>query len=92
MEPPQWTVLYNSDEDGTSINRFQLHVFHYRGPTIMFIYAENGYSVCIGSETEWKESSKFWGGDDSILLQLQPEFRLVESKLIIVLVFCKVSP
>jgi len=77
-EPESWTMLYNSDEDGTSINRFQFHVFNYRGPTLMFITTDNGYQICIGSDSEWKESCNFWGGEDSIVLQLQPEFRIVE--------------
>jgi len=74
-------MLYNSELDGSSVNRFQFHVFNYRGPTLMFIYADNGYSICIGTEMEWKENSRFWGGEDTILLQLQPEFHLVERKL-----------
>jgi hypothetical protein len=73
-----WSLLYNSDEHGTSINRFQFHVYDYRGPSLMFITADNGYKICIGSDTEWKESCHFWGGEDSIVIQLQPEFRIVE--------------
>lgn len=79
-ERPCWDLLYNSDLDGLSINRFQFHVFNYRGPTCAVIRAENGYSFAICVDTEWKESCHFWGGEDALLVQLQPEFRIVESK------------
>jgi hypothetical protein len=79
LEPEKWSLLYDSDSDGLSINRFQFHVFNYRGPTILIVKADNGYTMAIASDCEWKESCHFWGGEDTVFLQLQPEFRIVES-------------
>lgn len=79
IEPDSWSLLYNSDNDGMSINRFQFHVFNYKGPTCMIVTADNGYTMAIASDTEWRESCHFWGNEDATLLQLQPEFRIVES-------------
>jgi hypothetical protein len=49
----------------------------------MIIKGENGYTIAIASDTEWKESCHFWGNENATLLQLQPEFRIVESKNVI---------
>jgi len=46
---------------------------------MMFIRADNEYTICIATDVEWKESCHFWGGNDTMLIQLQPEFRIVES-------------
>jgi len=75
----KWSLLYDSNEQGLSINRFQHHVFNYKGPSMMFIRADNEYTICIATDVEWKESCHFWGGNDTMLIQLQPEFRIVES-------------
>lgn len=79
-DPENWSRLYDSGDDGLSINRFQFHVFNYKGPTLMIVTADNGYSMAIASDGEWKESCHFWGGEDTVLLQLTPEFRIVERK------------
>lgn len=72
--------MYDSDDQGLSINRFQHHVFNYRGPTLMFVKGDNDYLFCIASDIEWRESCHFWGGEESLLLMVKPEFRVVESK------------
>ncbi|XP_076048377.1 uncharacterized protein LOC143029577 [Oratosquilla oratoria] len=79
LSPTHWIPLYNSDNHGLSINRFQHHVFSYHGPTLMFITAEDGRMFCVCSDLEWKDSKHFWGGDDCRCLQLTPEYKVVES-------------
>ncbi|CAL8115588.1 unnamed protein product [Orchesella dallaii] len=76
--PETWSLLYDSEDQGLSINRFQHHVFNYRGPTLMFVKADNDYLFCIATDIEWRESCHFWGGEESLLLMVKPEFRIVE--------------
>lgn len=80
--PTSWTLLYTSDKHGAAVNRLLHHVLGYRGPTILFIRGdcENGTCVtyCIGSTCEWRESTNYWGDDNSIIVQLQPTYRLIE--------------
>ena len=76
---PKWTLLYDSDDHGLSLNRFQHHVFNYRGPTLMFLRCDNDYEILVGIDTEWKENCHFWGGQNCFVMQLKPEFRMVES-------------
>lgn len=57
----------------------------------MFITADNGYKICLACDTEWKESCHFWGGEDSYIVQLGPEYRIVESKVYFNLLIVKAS-
>ncbi|KAK7871707.1 hypothetical protein R5R35_013996 [Gryllus longicercus] len=72
--PSHWTLLYRSSEDGLGSNRFNHHVLHYRGPTVMVINCENDMQYCIASSMEWRETHQYWGDHNCVLLQILPEF------------------
>lgn len=87
--PRHWTLLYNSDQHGTGVNRFLHHVLGYKGPTLIFIRAvseeqENSPTYCISSSVEWRESHLYWGDEDSMVIELMPSYRVIEkgSKLL----------
>jgi len=42
IKEKRWSLLYNSEENGLSLNRFQSCLFNYKAPTIMFIYCQSG--------------------------------------------------
>lgn len=77
--PTHWILLYNSENDGLSINRFQYHVFGYRSPTMMFITAEGGNLFCLACDIDWRDSKHFWGGENCLCMQLTPEYKIIES-------------
>lgn len=80
--PSHWSLLYSSDLHGAAVNRLLHHVLGYRGPTILFIRGSSSndkcVTYCIGSTAEWHESNSYWGDNDSIIIQLQPMYRLIE--------------
>ncbi|KAF2350998.1 TLDc domain [Trinorchestia longiramus] len=77
--PRHWEPLYISDRDGLGMNRFEVHVFNYRGPTISIFAAQDQDVVfCLALDEEWKDSKNFWGGDNSCLLQIRPKYRILE--------------
>ncbi|XP_013419293.1 uncharacterized protein LOC106179996 isoform X2 [Lingula anatina] len=73
-----WTELYNSSEHGLSFNRFQNHVFSYKGPTITLLSFEGKNVYCIAADEEWKESDQRWGGSDCMVLQVLPHFNMLQ--------------
>ncbi|OWA50554.1 hypothetical protein BV898_15065 [Hypsibius exemplaris] len=73
-----WTLLYNSDKHGMSMNRFLHHTLHYSGPTISIFRLESGSAYCIAVDTEWRESTNRWGGADCVIYQIQPQFKRLE--------------
>uniref|UniRef100_A0A1B6DBB8 TLDc domain-containing protein n=1 Tax=Clastoptera arizonana TaxID=38151 RepID=A0A1B6DBB8_9HEMI len=76
--PSHWTPLYNSNHHGIGANRFLHHVLSYRGPTLMFIEGDQGMIFCIGSNQEWKDTHQYWGGEESIIVQMLPLYSVVE--------------
>lgn len=78
QSPSNWTLLYNSDNDGLSLNRFEHHVMGYRGPTVTFLYGEGNRIFCLAVDQPWKESIHFWGSLNTIVLQLVPEYRVLD--------------
>lgn len=81
--PSHWTLLYDTKEHGVGANRFLHHVLGYRGPTVILLnaksYKDNTEKLyCIGSPTEWKETSLYTGGEDSCLVQVLPKFSIME--------------
>ncbi|GAV03482.1 hypothetical protein RvY_13899-2 [Ramazzottius varieornatus] len=74
-----WTLLYNSDKHGHAFNRLMHHTFHYSGPTVSIFVFESGLSYCLAVDIEWRESPNRWGGSDSVLLQLKPHFKRLDS-------------
>lgn len=76
--PSHWVPLYNSNSQGLGANRFLTHVLNYRGPTLIFLRGDNGVEFLLGSSSEWKESHQYWGSQDCIILQLLPEYHVIE--------------
>lgn len=72
--PSHWAPLYRSNEHGLGANRFIHHVTNYRGPTLLVMKCELEMQFCIASSMEWKETHQYWGGNESVVLQLLPEF------------------
>ena len=89
--PRHWTLLYNSNQHGSGSNRYLHHVLGYKGPTLIFIRGVGEAAdrslyptYCICSAVEWHESHLYWGNEDSMVIELLPNFRVVEkgSKLL----------
>ncbi|XP_067937252.1 uncharacterized protein [Watersipora subatra] len=81
-EKNAWSQLYCSNRNGLSVNRFEHHVFAYRGPTVsLFVFENNLYA--LATDQEWRESSSMWGSERTFLIQLKPRYALVDSGSII---------
>uniref|UniRef100_A0ABD2W842 TLDc domain-containing protein n=1 Tax=Trichogramma kaykai TaxID=54128 RepID=A0ABD2W842_9HYME len=84
--PRHWTLLYNSNQHGCGSNRFLHHVLSYHGPTLTFIRAEGALDAdrrtyptyCICSSMEWRESHLYWGNEDSMVVELLPNYRVIQ--------------
>ena len=74
-----WTSLYNSDEHGLSLNRFTNHVSSYHGPTVTLLSFEGRNIYCVAEDTGWREGTTRFGGEDTMLLQITPVFRVVQA-------------
>lgn len=74
-----WTSLYNSNEHGLSLNRFITHISSYHGPTITLLSFEGRNIYCVAEDTGWREGPFRFGGNDTMLLQITPVFRLVQA-------------
>ncbi|CAF3736750.1 unnamed protein product [Adineta steineri] len=72
-----WDHLYDSHRDGSSLNRFQHHIFGYKAPIIILFEISDGYLFCLCCDEEFRESPKHFGGIQSCLLQLKPVFKVV---------------
>ncbi|XP_065183678.1 uncharacterized protein LOC135814479 [Sycon ciliatum] len=68
----QWNLLYNSRDQGLSLNRFKHHVMDYRGPNVCCIRCDRDTVFALGVDGEWRESSTAWGGNECVLAQLRP--------------------
>lgn len=79
VSPTHWIPLYNSENHGLSINRFQYHVFGYQGPTLMFMIAEGGNMFCLACDDRWRDSKHFWGNENCLCMHLTPEYKVIES-------------
>lgn len=71
-------MLYDSDNDGLSLNRFEHHVMGYRGPTVAFMYGDGDRIFCLAVDQPWKESIHFWGSPNCVIVQLAPEYRVLD--------------
>lgn len=78
-QPVHWTLLYNSNSHGLSMNRFQHHVFSYQGQTMMLVELEAGDLYVVAADAEWKESTSRYGGIDALILEAVPRFRSRDS-------------
>jgi hypothetical protein len=70
-----WEPLYVSNHHGLSINRFETHVFHYRGPTVAIFRMLDGRVCAIACDDEWRYHDKNFGGPHSALIQVLPSFK-----------------
>ncbi|KAH7731275.1 Protein Y39A3CL.4 c [Aphelenchoides avenae] len=74
----EWTKLYSSAHQGISINRFETHVFHYKGPSVSIFKLKNGEVSAIASDQEWRHSCNKFGGSHSMLLKIRPTFERID--------------
>ncbi|CAF1215385.1 unnamed protein product [Rotaria magnacalcarata] len=72
-----WNHLYDSHRDGSSLNRFQHHIFGYKAPIIILFEVSDGYLFCLCCDEEFKESPKHFGGIQACLFQLKPVFKIL---------------
>lgn len=81
LKEKRWKKLYNSEEHGLSLNRFQSSLFNYKASTIMLIYCQSGYLYCIGSNCEYKQSPTAYGDDQTRIMRVWPSFKNYDSML-----------
>ncbi|KAK7088615.1 uncharacterized protein [Littorina saxatilis] len=74
-----WHLLYSSERDGMSKNRFCHHVLSYHGPNLIFLCFEGGNQYCLALDTAFREGTTRFGGKDCRLIQLLPVYRVVQS-------------
>ena len=48
----------------------------------MIMTAEDDNMFCVACDDEWRDSKHFWGGFNCLCLQLLPEYKVVECKII----------
>ncbi|EEY69393.1 uncharacterized protein PITG_05622 [Phytophthora infestans T30-4] len=68
--------LYTSAQDGLSFNRLSYHILGYSGPTLTIIRDTQGAVFGMFCDTEWKESSRYYGGNGCFLFRLAPEIAI----------------
>jgi len=76
----RWKLLYSSQNDGISFNRFCYHVYD-RGPTIVLIKEKSISSRLFGAycNDSWKKSARFYGTANTFLFSLSPEFKIYKA-------------
>ncbi|RUS89758.1 hypothetical protein EGW08_002461 [Elysia chlorotica] len=74
-----WTLLYNSDQHGRSINRFNTHVSSYQAPNVIFLSFEGRNLYCLAVDKGWAEGPSKFGGEDCRLIQMLPVYRVVQA-------------
>ncbi|KAG2532987.1 hypothetical protein JM18_000843 [Phytophthora kernoviae] len=68
--------LYTSTQDGLSFNRLSYHILGYSGPTLVVIRDTQGAVFGMFCDTEWKESSRYYGGNGCFLFRMAPEISI----------------
>lgn len=71
-------MMYSSNDQGLSTNRFKHHVFSYSAPTLMFVSFDR-HLYCVAVDSEWSDGVKRWGGPDCCLIQLLPVFKSLQT-------------
>ncbi|PVD32798.1 hypothetical protein C0Q70_08244 [Pomacea canaliculata] len=74
-----WALLYNSERDGLSRNRFSHHILSYHGHNLTFVGFEGRNLYCLALDCGWKESLQKIGGPDCRLIQLLPVYRVIQA-------------
>ncbi|KAL3668148.1 hypothetical protein V7S43_007011 [Phytophthora oleae] len=70
------TRLYTSAQDGLSFNRLSYHILGYSGPTLTVIRDTKGAVFGMFCDTEWKESSRYYGGNGCFLFRMAPDINI----------------
>lgn len=68
--------LYTSSHDGLSFNRLSYHILGYSGPTLVVIQDTSQAVFGMFCDTEWKESSRYFGGNGCFLFRVAPEMTI----------------
>nr|CCA14756.1 conserved hypothetical protein [Albugo laibachii Nc14] len=68
--------IYTSTEDGLSFNRLCFHLLGYSGQTLILIQDVQGAVFGAFCDTEWKESSRFFGGNGCFLFRFKPDIHI----------------
>ncbi|KUF91628.1 hypothetical protein AM588_10003200 [Phytophthora nicotianae] len=80
MPPSAGSTQASSDDfvrwDGLSFNRLSYHILGYSGPTLTIIRDTQGAVFGMFCDTEWKESSRYYGGNGCFLFRLAPEIAI----------------
>ncbi|KAG6547123.1 hypothetical protein Mapa_011375 [Marchantia paleacea] len=67
----KWTLLYNTDRDGISLNTLYRKV-HLKGPTLLLIRDRQKHVFgCYASE-EWKVTARMYGTGECFVFQISP--------------------
>ncbi|TYZ59138.1 hypothetical protein PybrP1_000063 [[Pythium] brassicae (nom. inval.)] len=64
--------LYTSSQDGLSFNRLSFHLLGYTGPTLVVIRDTDGAVFGMFCDSEWKESTRAYGGNGCFLFRFEP--------------------
>ncbi|TMW63390.1 hypothetical protein Poli38472_002331 [Pythium oligandrum] len=64
--------LYTNAKDGLSFNRLCYHILGYGGPTLIVIRDTDGDVFGMYCDTEWRETTKFYGGNGCFLFRVEP--------------------
>jgi len=74
-----WDLLYSSEDDGLSPNRFETKVFNYKSPTVMVVETFSDELYCVCTDEEWRYSTQRWGKSGCAVYRLHPRVELLES-------------
>lgn len=80
MKEKRWKTLYQSENHGLSLNRFQANLFNYKAGTIVFIYCNTDALYCVCSNQEYRESPTPYGDESTRIYRFWDDFKHCESK------------
>ncbi|CAM9821557.1 unnamed protein product [Ascophyllum nodosum] len=77
-----WLRIFTSEEDGMSFNRIAFKLVGYGGPTLLIMRERETGAVWGGcADSPWKESNSFYGGEGAFLFRLDPDLKIIPSKI-----------
>ncbi|GLD93138.1 hypothetical protein PINS_up001730 [Pythium insidiosum] len=68
--------LYTNAQDGLSFNRLCHHILGYGGPTLLVVRSTDGDVFGLYGDTEWRETSKFYGSNGCFLFRVEPHLSI----------------